>query len=104
MQPMYSRGRFGSLALPFAGATRPCAGRACTSRRVPLAGLRCAVSPGLRPRLFGPVSRPVCGFGVLVRLRIALYSHVFFTESEDIPRTMAWCIQVRLVLVACLRS
>jgi hypothetical protein len=36
-------------ALPFAGATRPCVGRARTSRRVPPAGLRCAVSPS--PRL-----------------------------------------------------
>jgi hypothetical protein len=51
-------------ALPFAGATRPCVGRARTSRRVPPAGLRCAVSPGPRLRLFRPVSRPVCGFGV----------------------------------------
>jgi hypothetical protein len=39
-------------------------GRARTSRRVPLAGLRCAVSPGPRPKLFRPVSRPMCGFGV----------------------------------------
>jgi hypothetical protein len=59
-----SRGRFGSLALPFAGATRPCVGRARTSRRVPPAGLRCTVSPSPRLRLFRPVSRPVCGFGV----------------------------------------
>jgi hypothetical protein len=60
-------------ALPFAGATRPCVGRARTSRRVPLAGLLCAVSPGPRPRLFRPVSRPVCGLGCgcLVRLRFA---------------------------------
>jgi hypothetical protein len=34
------------------------------SRCVPLAGLQCAVSPGPRLRLFRPVSRPVCGFGV----------------------------------------
>jgi hypothetical protein len=33
-------------------------------RHVPLAGLRCAVSPGPRLRLFRPVSRLVCGFGV----------------------------------------
>jgi hypothetical protein len=51
-------------ALPFAGATRPCVGRARTSQRVPLAGPRCAVSPGPRLRLFRPVSRPVCVFGV----------------------------------------
>jgi hypothetical protein len=30
---------FGSLALPFAGATRPCVGRARSSRSVPPAGL-----------------------------------------------------------------
>jgi hypothetical protein len=59
-----SRGRFGSLALPFAVATRPCVGRARTSRRVPPAGLRCAGSPSPRLRLFRPVSCPVCGFGV----------------------------------------
>jgi hypothetical protein len=57
-------GRSGSLALPLAGATHPYVGRARTSRRVPLAGLRCAVSPGPRLRLFRPVPRPVCGFGV----------------------------------------
>jgi hypothetical protein len=39
-------------------------GRARTSRRVPPAGLRCAVSPGSRLRLLRPVSRPVCGFAV----------------------------------------
>jgi hypothetical protein len=71
---LYSRGRSGSLALPFAGATRPCVGRARTSRRVPLAGPRCAVSPDPRRGLFRPVSRPVCGFGCLVRLRFALRS------------------------------
>jgi hypothetical protein len=59
-----SRGRSGSLALPFAWATRPCVGRARTSRRIPLAGPRCAVSPGPQLTLFRPVSRPVCGFGV----------------------------------------
>jgi hypothetical protein len=32
--------------------------------RVPPAGLRCAVSPSPRLRLFRPVSCPVCGFGV----------------------------------------
>jgi hypothetical protein len=62
--PPSSRGRFGGLALPFAGATRPCVGRARTSRRVPPAGLRCAVSPSPPLRLFRPVSRPVFGFGV----------------------------------------
>jgi hypothetical protein len=62
--PPSSWGRFGSLALPFAGATRPCVGRARTSRRVPPARLRCAVSPSPRLRLFRPVSRPVCGFEV----------------------------------------
>jgi hypothetical protein len=57
-----------------------------TSRRVPPAGLRCAVSPSPRLRLFRPVSRPVCGFwfgfalrrvallcGVFVQLRLALF-------------------------------
>jgi hypothetical protein len=74
--PPSSRGCFGSLALPFAGATRPCAGRARTSRRVRLAGLQCAISPGPRLRLFRSVSRPVCGLGCgrLVRLRFALRS------------------------------
>jgi hypothetical protein len=62
--PPSSRGRLGSLALPFAGATRPCVARARTSRRVPPAGLRCAVSPSPRLQLFRPVSRPVRGFGV----------------------------------------
>jgi hypothetical protein len=52
--PPSSQGRPGSSALPFAGATRPCVGRARTSRRVPLAGLRCAVSPGPRLGLFAP--------------------------------------------------
>jgi hypothetical protein len=47
-----------------AGATRPCVGRARTSRRVPLAGPRCAVSPGPRLKLFRPVSHTVRGFGV----------------------------------------
>jgi hypothetical protein len=60
-----SRGRTGSLALPFAGATRPCVVRARTSRRVPLAGPRCAFSPGPRLRLFRPVPRPVFEFGVV---------------------------------------
>jgi hypothetical protein len=38
----------------------PAGGR--TSRRVPPAD--CAVSAGPRLKLFRPVSRPVCGFGV----------------------------------------
>jgi hypothetical protein len=64
--PLSGRLRLGGApgALSFAGATRPCVSRACTSRRVPLAGLRCAISPGPRLTLFRPVSRPVCGFGV----------------------------------------
>jgi hypothetical protein len=62
--PPSSRGRFGSLALPFAWATRPCVGRARTSRRVPPAGLRCAVSPSPRLRLLKHVLRPACGWGV----------------------------------------
>jgi hypothetical protein len=53
---------------------RPCAGQARTSRRVPLAGLRCAVSPGPRLRLFRPVSRPCVGLGFLVRPNFALHS------------------------------
>jgi hypothetical protein len=81
-----SRGRSGSLTLPFAWATRPCVGRMRTSQRVPLAGLRCAVSPGLRLRLSRPVSRPCVGLGCLVRLRFALHSlagyNYRFTERD----------------------
>jgi hypothetical protein len=54
-----------SSALPFAGATRPCVGRARTSRRGPLAGPRCAGLPGPRSMWFQPVLLPVCGFWVL---------------------------------------
>jgi hypothetical protein len=49
-----SRGRSGSLALPCAGATRPCVGRARASRREPPAGPRCAVLPSPRLRWFRP--------------------------------------------------
>jgi hypothetical protein len=50
--PPSSPGRSGSLALPFAGATR-------AAGRTPMRGLA-----RLRLRVFRPVSRPVCGSGV----------------------------------------
>jgi hypothetical protein len=57
-------GALWELSVALCRATRPCVVRARKSRRVPLARPRCAVSPGPRLRLFGPVLRPVCGFGV----------------------------------------
>jgi hypothetical protein len=53
-----------SVALCRGNASLCRSGATNTSRRVPPAGLRCAVSPSPRLRLFRPVSRPVRGFGV----------------------------------------
>jgi hypothetical protein len=39
---------------------------------VPLAGPLCAVSPGPRLRLFRPVSRPECGFGVFASASLCI--------------------------------
>jgi hypothetical protein len=49
--PLSSWGHFGSLVLPCSGPTRPCVGKARTSRRKPLAAPRCEA---LRPHRFGP--------------------------------------------------
>jgi hypothetical protein len=84
------RGCSGSLALPFAGATHPCTGRARTSRRQSLPGPRCAVLPGpwpsglvkacFEPRVwvqgfwFGFALRCVAWLcAVYVRLHLALF-------------------------------
>jgi hypothetical protein len=73
--PPSSRGSSGSSSLPLAGATRPCVGRARTSRCEPQAGPRCAVSPSPRQRWLRPVKCLVCGSWVLVRLGFAPRSH-----------------------------
>jgi hypothetical protein len=84
--PPSSRGRSGSIALPFAGATRPCVGRARASRRVLLARPRLArpsaevVQACLAPRVwvwgvwFGFALRCVALLCVVfVRLHLALF-------------------------------
>jgi hypothetical protein len=80
-----SPGRYGSSVLPFAGATRPCVGRARTSRCGPQAGPQCAGLPGPRPRWFRPVMSPVYGFWVLLRLRFALRDLALCRVCEVAP-------------------
>jgi hypothetical protein len=65
-------GALRELSIAFCRGNASLFGRARTLRRVPLAGLRCAVLPGPRLRLFRPFSRPCVGWVVGVWFRFAL--------------------------------
>jgi hypothetical protein len=55
------------------------------SRRVPLAGLRCAISPGPRLKLLGLSRVPCVGLGFLVRLRFALHGFAVWCVCAIAP-------------------